>query len=65
MLSDWELWAVASATIEQHGDEAPVFVASQIGALAMAGDPAGVSAWQEIARRMVQLTRTSAGPLNG
>jgi hypothetical protein len=56
VLSEWELWSVANATIEQHGSDAPLFVASRIGALAVAGDPAGVAAWKEIARRMVQLT---------
>ena len=55
MPSDWELWAVASHTIERHGRDAPLFVATRIGALAMAGDAAGLEAWREIAGRMVQL----------
>lgn len=55
MLSDWELWAVAKATTNQHGSNAPLFVATRIGALAVAGDAAGVAAWVEIARRMDQL----------
>lgn len=56
MLTDWELWAVANQTIEQHGSDAPVFVASRIGALALAGDAAGVAAWKEIARRVTELS---------
>jgi hypothetical protein len=35
--------------IEQHGDHAPMFVAERIGALAVAGDQAGVDTWQAIA----------------
>lgn len=55
MLSDWEYWAVASQALEQHGSEAPFFVATRIGALAAAGDMTGVSAWKEVARRMTAL----------
>jgi hypothetical protein len=50
-----ELWACASMVIEQHGDHAPMFVAERIGALAVAGDQAGVDTWQAIAMRMDQL----------
>lgn len=64
MLSDWELWAVASHVLRQHKDEAPLFVAERIGALALAGDAAGVGTWKEIARRLVQLEPTDQ-PLDG
>lgn len=53
--SDWELWAVANHVLGEHGDKAPLFVAKRIGALALRGDRAGVAAWREIARRLVQL----------
>jgi hypothetical protein len=56
LLSDWELWAVADATLKSLGVEAPVFVATRIGALALAGDADGVAAWREVARRMDQLS---------
>ncbi len=56
MLTNWELWAVADATLKAHGDQAPIFVATRIGALTLAGDAHGVLAWQEIARRMVKLS---------
>lgn len=55
MLTEWELWAVADATLKLHGDRAPVFVAERIGALAMAGDADGVAAWQAMAHRIVAL----------
>lgn len=55
MPSDRELWAVAAAVIEQHGEEGPLFVATRIGALALRGDEAGIAAWKEIARRMTTL----------
>jgi hypothetical protein len=56
LLSDWELWAVADATLKSHGAEAPLFVATRIGALALANDADGVTAWLEIARRMTKLS---------
>lgn len=59
MLTDWELWAVADATLKLHGGRTPVFVAERIGALAAAGDVDGVVAWRAIAHRIVAL-RASA-----
>jgi hypothetical protein len=64
VLTEWELWAVANATLEQHGTEAQVFVATRIGALAAAGDMAGVAAWKEVARRVVQLGNDAPGKLD-
>jgi hypothetical protein len=51
-LSNRELWACANEVIRQHGAEAPRFVAERIGALALAGDKAGVSTWKAIAAKM-------------
>ena len=56
MLSEWELWACANQVLTTHGDNAPLHVAEQIGALALAGDAAGIQTWQAIARRIAQLT---------
>lgn len=56
MLSEWELWACANQVLTTHGDKAPLHVAEQIGALALAGDEAGISTWQGIAKRIAQLT---------
>ncbi len=39
MLSDWELWACANHVLQTHGDKAPLHVAEQIGALALAVMP--------------------------
>ncbi len=56
-LSDEQhLWACALAIERQHGARAPVFVAERIGALALAGDAAGVDRWKAIAARMARLT---------
>lgn len=54
-LSAWELWACASEVFKTHGDQAPLHVAGQLGALALKGDKAGIKTWQEIARRIEQL----------
>ncbi|RYD45602.1 MAG: hypothetical protein EOP63_00600 [Sphingomonadales bacterium] len=55
-LSDEQhLWACAVAIERQHGARAPVFVAERIGALALAGDTAGIARWRAIAARMDQL----------
>ena len=60
MLSDWELWACANHVLQAHGDKAPLHVAEQIGALALAGDAAGIRTWQAIAARIVKLTSETA-----
>jgi hypothetical protein len=60
MISDRELWACANQVLQQHGDRAPVFVAERIGALALAGDEAGVAAWRAIATRMDRLNRSDS-----
>ncbi len=60
MLSDWELWACANHVLQTHGDKAPLHVAEQIGALARAGDAAGIQTWQDIAAWIVQLTSETA-----
>ena len=52
MLSDWELWACANQVLKTHGDDAPLHVAEQIGALALAQDEAGIATWQAIAKRV-------------
>lgn len=48
-LSLWELWACANTVLKTHGDEAPLRVAEQIGALVLKGDEEGVRTWQKIA----------------
>lgn len=60
-LSDWELWACANEVLRQHGDEAPLHVAERIGALALAGDAAGVETWKAIAARVDQLRSVPDG----
>jgi hypothetical protein len=60
MLTDWELWACANQVLKIHGDSAPVFVAEQIGVLALAGDDAGIATWRAIAARIVELTEADS-----
>lgn len=60
MLSDWELWACANHVLLTHGDKAPLYVAEQIGALALDGDDAGIRTWQAIAERIVQLSSNAS-----
>jgi hypothetical protein len=52
-----ERYAEALAVERIHGDQAPAFIAERIGALAMAGDQAGVQRWREIADRLDQLQK--------
>lgn len=52
---DWELWACASTVLRQHGELTPMFVAERIGALALAGDVAGIATWKAIAARIQQI----------
>ena len=55
MLSQWELWACANQVLKTHGDDAPLYVAEELGAVALAEDQAGIETWQAIARRIAQL----------
>ena len=57
MTPDQERWAEALAIERLHGDKASVWVAERIGALALAGDTAGVARFKEIAARLVDLGR--------
>lgn len=60
-ISDRELWACAAHVLKTHGTNAPRHVAERIGALALAGDSAGVATWQAIAKRIAALTEAE-GP---
>lgn len=62
MLTDWELWACAHQVCEQHGEQAPVFIAERIGACALAADAAGVATWKAIADRFHHLAGLSEVP---
>lgn len=44
--------AEALAVDRLHGPRAPLHVAERIGALALAGDLAGIARWKEIAARL-------------
>lgn len=57
MTRDQELWGVAAEVLNQHGENAPMFVAETIGALALAGETEGLATWQGIAHRLDQLRR--------
>lgn len=52
---DQERWAEAALMLRQYGDGAPTHVAKRIGALALAGDAAGIDRWKQIAVRLDQL----------
>ena len=55
MAPDQERWAEALAIERIHGDRAPLWVAERIGALALAGDVAGVERFNQIAKRLDEL----------
>ncbi len=55
MTPERELWACALAIEEQHGDQAAVWIAERIAALALEGDAAGVARWKAIAEKLAQL----------
>lgn len=57
-VADRELWACANEVLRRHVDRAPVFVPERIGALALAGDLAGVEAWKAIASKMDRILRS-------
>ncbi|WP_443029356.1 DUF6961 family protein [Sphingopyxis sp. QXT-31] len=49
-----ELWACALLVERQHGEAAPLWIATRIGELALAGDMAGVERWKAIAAKLDQ-----------
>lgn len=55
-IPDRDIWACALQVVKQHGDNAPLHIAERIGALALAGDMAGVATWKRIANRVDQLS---------
>jgi hypothetical protein len=59
MTPDQERMAEALAVERLHGEHAPSFVAERIGALALAGDFAGVERWQAIAAQLDRLIAES------
>lgn len=57
MTPEEERWAEALAVIRIHGDGAERYICERIGALALAGDQAGIERWRAIARRIDALLR--------
>lgn len=55
MTPEQERWAEATTILRRHGDQAPVYIAERIAALAATGDQAGVDRWKEIAARLDRL----------
>lgn len=60
MTPEQERWAEALAVLRLRGADARLHVAERIGALARAGDVAGVARWRSIAARLDQLLRPGA-----
>ena len=59
MTRDEETLAVALLIKKQHGVDAPVYIAEQTGAQVLAGDPARVARWQEVASALATLLKSS------
>lgn len=57
MTPDHQRWSEALAIERQHGTDACRWVAERIGALALAGDQAGVERFKEIAAKLDELLR--------
>lgn len=62
MTPEHELWASALLVEREQGDNAPIWIAERIGALALAGDVAGVARWKSIAEKL-SLLWTGERPL--
>lgn len=57
MTADQERLAEALAVRRMYGGRAALYVAERLGALALAGDDAGVARWQQIAAKMNEIER--------
>ncbi len=55
MTPDQQIWAVALWVEKNHGDRGPIYIAEQIGRLALARDEAGVAMWKKVAARYSEL----------
>jgi hypothetical protein len=54
MTPEKELWACALLVEREHGERAPVWIATRIGELTLAGDRAGIERWTAIAAKLDQ-----------
>lgn len=52
MTAEEERWSEAILAVRIHGAAAPVWIAERIGALALAGDAAGVARFKDMAARV-------------
>jgi hypothetical protein len=57
MTEEQHLWACVLEVERQHGEGANIFVTERIGALALAGDSAGIERWKAIASRLQAIRR--------
>lgn len=62
MTAEKELWACALAVEKEHGEQAAVWIAERIGALAIEGDIEGIARWKAIAEKL-SLLWTGERPL--
>lgn len=60
MLSNWELRAYANQVLQIHGGRDPLYVADQIGALALSGDLESIETWKAVAQRLAGLVGLDA-----
>ncbi|RSV32277.1 hypothetical protein CA237_03530 [Sphingomonas sp. ABOLH] len=56
MRAEEERWSEAILALRIHGAAAPVWIAERIGALALAGDEAGVARFMDMAKRVDALS---------
>lgn len=59
---DQELWGVALWVEKNHGDDGPIYIASQVERLESEGDEAGVAMWRTVADRFDQLRQSLDKP---
>jgi hypothetical protein len=64
MLSEWELWACANHSIQQHQSDAPILAAMRADELLASGDLEGARNFQAIVRRINELLEPPSGPLH-
>jgi len=62
MLSDRELWGCANQVLQVHGEKSPLYIAEQIGALALSGDLEGIETWKAVAQRLAGLVGLDTAP---
>ena len=56
-VSDLDIWRLAKVLVKQHGDDAGLYAAQRVDAMAECGDLEGEKTWKRMLRAVEELQR--------